>query len=108
MLGGLGAFAVGIPDSSGAPNISAVGALLAGLPAQPLPLAAIADSSAVPDSLPSGGGIAQGRIVLTGADSLPSGTVIAAAFSEHYALASGSTASTETRLQDLVLYRAQV
>ncbi len=107
-LGGLGAFAVIIPDASSAPSIPAPGALLAGLESQPLPLTAIAESSAVPDSLPSAGGVAQGRIVLTGASSLPSGTVIAAAFSEQYALGSGFTASTETRLQDLVLYRAQV
>jgi hypothetical protein len=107
-LAGLGAFAVVISDSSGTPSIPSPGAPLTGLDAVAFPIGATALGGGVPDSLPAGGGVAQGRVVVPASSSLPSGTVITAAVSEAYSLGAGLTASTETRLQDLVLYRAQV
>ncbi|HKY34351.1 MAG TPA: N-acetylmuramoyl-L-alanine amidase [Polyangiaceae bacterium] len=105
-LGGLGAFALVLPDSGG-PGLPVAGTLLSGGAAPAIPLDALAQGAGVPNALTAGGGIAQGRVVLSASPALASGAVVSAALTESYDLSSGLTASTETTLQDLVLYRAQ-
>lgn len=107
-LTALGAYAVVVADSGATTAVPAPGVVLGGVQPVPLPVGITAQAAGVPNSLPAGGGVAQGRVVVPSAISLPSGTVITAAVHEAYGLVAGGTASTETALQNLVLYRAQV
>jgi hypothetical protein len=105
-LAGLGVFALLLADPNG-PALPPGGTLLADGAAPAIPPTAVAQGAGVPSSLSAGGGVTQGRVVLSSSPALASGTLVSAALTESYLLSSGLTASTETTLQDLVLYRAQ-
>jgi hypothetical protein len=102
----LGAYAFVLPDADGAPAVPAVGDLLPGLGAATLPSGASAAGAGQPASLPASGGLVEGRALLSSPSALPSGTVLQAAISETFTLGSGAVASSDTRLEDLALFRA--
>src|SRR6185295_15849012 len=70
-----------------------------------LPDDVVSNGEVTPPTLPPTGGDARGKISLVTTTPLPSGTVVQASVSETYALASGDTASSEERTQDIVTYR---
>jgi hypothetical protein len=107
-LARLGAYAIVVPDSTNGPPVATPGTVLAGVASVDLPPGLSARGASFPDSLPASDGLAEGRIVVPDASSLPSGTMIGAAVTEEYPLSTDGTASVDTALQDLVLYRAQV
>ena len=73
---------------------------------QELPPTATGQGTVAPSVVPPTGGIARGRLQVLSPLPLPSGTVVQADVIEEYTLSTGDEASTETRREDIVLYRA--
>ncbi len=104
-LGGLGAYALVRPDDPQM-AIPGAGAPLTGLDMVPLPLSATSTATVTPATLPTTGGTAVGHLSVTGADGVPSGTVVQARVTETFSLTSGDVASEETRTLDILLHRS--
>jgi hypothetical protein len=101
-----GAYALVAADAVEPPlAVPAVGEPLAGVAAVELPATATSSGSVEPAVIPPTGGVAVGTLSVQSPSALPSGTVLSAEVSEEYKLASGDTASAETRTQDIVLFR---
>ncbi len=108
-LPALGSYAlVAVDPGPGAPVLPAPGAPLTSADFVPIPDGAVGRSFADPPSLPSTGGTSRGRIEVDSPQPLPSGTVVQAVLSESFRLVSGETASQDERLEDILLFRADV
>ena len=105
-----GAYAFVVADDATV-AVPAVGEVLAGVDMVPVPATATSTGSVNPSSVAPTGGIAKGSLEIQSPLPLPSGTVVQAEVGETYTLretdASGANkvASTEKRLQDIVLFR---
>jgi len=106
-LPGRGGFALVAADPGG-PAIPATGAPLTESAFVTIPEGAVGRSFADPPSLPSSGGSSRGRIEVDSPQPLPSGTVVQAVLDESFRLASGELATTEERLEDILLFRADL
>jgi hypothetical protein len=73
-----------------------------------IPEGAVGRSFADPPSLPATGGISRGRIEVDSPQPLPSGTVVQAVLSESFRLVSGESAVPDERLEDILLFRADL
>ena len=100
-----GTYAFVVADEDDELVVPAVGEMLEGVDVAILPASAVAEGVVTPPILPPGGGIATGTLTLLSPIPLPSGTVIQAEITETFSLASGETASEETRYEDIVLFR---
>ncbi len=80
------------------------GEILSGVGAITLPSATVATAHGAPPTLPASGGVARGHVVVQSPGPVPSGSVIQAALTEQFGLASGDVASGDKRYQDLILY----
>ena len=76
-------------------------------PFQAIPAGVSGETLTEPEALPVMGGASRVRVTVTSA-ALPSGTVVQTVVSETFTLAAGGAQSTEPRLEDLVLYRADI
>jgi len=95
-------------DANGLAPVPApvIGEPLQGVAMQPIPDSATSSGEVTPATLPVTGGNATGRLTVHSTTPLPSGTVVQTEVTETFSLATGETASEETRTQDIVLSRA--
>ena len=75
---------------------------------QTIPEGATSRSPADPPSLPASGGTSRGRFEVDSPTPLPSGTVVQAVLTETFRLVSGEEATGEQRLEDILLFRADL
>jgi hypothetical protein len=101
------AFALVVPDDADPPMaVAAVNEPLTGVAVALLPATATSAGAVTPSILPPAGGTALGVLGIQSPTPLPSGTIVQTDITETFTLASGDTASEETRSQDIVLYRS--
>ncbi|MGH9888098.1 MAG: hypothetical protein ACREBE_21370, partial [bacterium] len=108
-LPGLGTWALMAVDSTVPPLVlPAPGGTLSAAPFATIPEGATSRTLADPPSLPASGGRARGRIEVDSPETLPSGTVVQAFLTETYQLTGGQSATDADRIEDILLYRADL